>query len=79
MSQPDDALDRAFSRLCMAVIKSAKQDLMHQGRYERRSAKEFFWGRDSYFPMFLEFLLIEYPGVRMDCLRSDDKGEWHCG
>lgn len=75
MSQPDDALDRAFSRLCIAIIKSAKKDLVRQGYYDRSSAREFFYGSDSYYPMYLDFLLIGYPGVRMDCILGRDKGD----
>lgn len=74
MSQADDALDRAFSRLCIAAIKSAKLDLGRVGR-DQRSAYEFFYGEDSFYPLYRDYLLIQFPGVRMDCILGRDKGD----
>lgn len=75
MSQPDNAVDRAFSRLCIAVIKSASQDLKGQGYSNRGSAYTFFHDADSMYPVYRDFLSIEFPGVRMDCIPTSAKGD----
>jgi hypothetical protein len=75
MSQPDDALDRAFSRLCLAVIGLSKRDMRRQQcAREAASAREFFYGDDSYRSLYLDFLTVQFPGARLDGILARNKG-----
>lgn len=61
----DNALDRAWVRFSLAVIDRAKRDMADASEPRRTSAREFLYGDDSYYELYLDLLRVSLPGVEI--------------
>lgn len=61
----DNALDRAWVRFSLAVIYRAKRDMADASEPRRASAREFLYGDDSYYDLYLDLLRVSLPGVEI--------------
>ena len=61
-----DVIDRAYARLCLAIVKLAEWDMQKDGGWDYHSAWKYFYSEGSAYQDHMDYLALCYPHVAIE-------------